>query len=49
VERTKLAEMKDFLLVNVGHTFIMDDEEVIRQIEYFLRHGVFDKPHSNKP
>jgi hypothetical protein len=43
VERTKLAEMKDFLLVNVGHTFIMDDEEVIRQIGYFLRHGVFDR------
>jgi pimeloyl-ACP methyl ester carboxylesterase len=43
VERTKLVEMKDFLLVNVGHTFIMDDGEVIRQIGYFLRHGVFDR------
>ncbi|MES9945741.1 MAG: alpha/beta hydrolase [Candidatus Thiodiazotropha sp.] len=43
VERTKLAEMKDFLLVNVGHTFIMDDDEVIRQIAYFLKHGVFDQ------
>jgi hypothetical protein len=41
VERTKLPEMKDFLLVNVGHTFIMDDEEVIRQVLYFLGHGVF--------
>jgi hypothetical protein len=43
VERTKLPEMKDFLLVNVGHTFIMNDEEVIRQVIYFLQHGVFDK------
>ncbi|MGD8911704.1 MAG: lipase [Candidatus Thiodiazotropha sp.] len=43
VERTKLPEMKDFYLVNVGHTFIMNDEEVIRQVLYFLQHGVFDK------
>lgn len=43
VERTKLAEMKDFLLVNMGHTFIMDDDEVIRQVFYFLRHGEFDR------
>ncbi|MES9969371.1 MAG: alpha/beta hydrolase [Candidatus Thiodiazotropha sp.] len=43
VERTKLAEMRDFLLVEVGHTFIMLDDEVVRQIHYFLRNGVFDK------
>jgi triacylglycerol lipase len=43
VERTKLPEMKDFLLVNVGHTFIMDDDEVIRQVLHFLQHGVFDR------
>jgi hypothetical protein len=43
VERTKLPEMKDFLLVNVGHTFIMNDEEVIRQVIYFLGHGVFNR------
>jgi hypothetical protein len=43
VERTKLPEMKDFLLVNEGHTFIMDDEGVIRQVLYFLQHGVFDR------
>ena len=42
VERTKLAEMKDFLLVEAGHTFIMRDEEVIRQILFFIRNGVFD-------
>jgi hypothetical protein len=43
VERTKLPEMKDFLLVNEGHTFIMNDEEVIRQVLYFLGHGVFNR------
>lgn len=43
VERTKLSEMKDFLLVEAGHTFIMRNDEVIRQILYFLEHGSFDK------
>ncbi len=43
VERTKLPEMRDFLLVNVGHTFIMDNEEVILQVLFFLQHGVFDR------
>ncbi|MCU7936842.1 MAG: hypothetical protein KZQ99_18545 [Candidatus Thiodiazotropha sp. (ex Dulcina madagascariensis)] len=43
VERTKLPEMKDFLLVKAGHTFIMRDDEVIRQVVFFLRNGVFDK------
>ncbi|MES9990763.1 MAG: alpha/beta hydrolase [Candidatus Thiodiazotropha sp.] len=43
VERTKLAEMKDFLLVEEGHAFIMRDDEVIRQILHFLRHGEFAK------
>jgi pimeloyl-ACP methyl ester carboxylesterase len=48
VERTKLPEMKDFLLVNVGHTFIMWDDEVIRQVAHFLQHGVFDKSQPNQ-
>lgn len=43
VERTKLPEMKDFILVEAGHTFIMRDDEVIRQVYYFLQNGVFDK------
>ncbi|MEW8327938.1 MAG: alpha/beta hydrolase [Candidatus Thiodiazotropha sp.] len=43
VERTKLPEMKDFLVVEEGHAFIMLDDEVIRQVLYFLRHGEFDK------
>ncbi|MCU7846370.1 MAG: lipase [Candidatus Thiodiazotropha sp. (ex Monitilora ramsayi)] len=43
VERTKLPEMKDFLRVKSGHTFIMRDDEVIRQILHFLQNGFFDK------
>lgn len=41
VESTKLPEMKDFLLVKSGHTFIMRDEGVIKQILYYLEHGKF--------
>ncbi|MCU7806302.1 MAG: hypothetical protein KZQ73_00290 [Candidatus Thiodiazotropha sp. (ex Semelilucina semeliformis)] len=42
VERTKLTEMKDFLLVKSGHTFIMRDDEVICQIIFFLQNGKFN-------
>ncbi len=41
IESAKLAEMKDFLVVNSGHTFIMRNDEVIEQVLYFLRHGQF--------
>ncbi|MES9941359.1 MAG: alpha/beta fold hydrolase [Candidatus Thiodiazotropha sp. 6PLUC2] len=43
VERTKMLEMKDFLLVKAEHMFIMRDDEVIRQVVFFLHHGVFDR------
>jgi pimeloyl-ACP methyl ester carboxylesterase len=42
VERAKLEEMKDFLVVDSGHTFIMRDDEVIDQILYFLQEGKFN-------
>ncbi len=42
VERTKLAGMKDFLVVPHSHTFIMRSSEVIRQTIRFLREGAFD-------
>ena len=42
VERTKLKEMKDFLVVDSGHTFMMRNDEVIDQVILFLRHGEFD-------
>lgn len=41
VERTKLEEMKDFLLVQREHTFIMNAEEVIDATIHFLREGTF--------
>ena len=43
VERAKVAGMKDFLLVHKAHTFIMNDNEVLRQIEYFLKTGNFQR------
>ena len=42
VERAKLAEMKDFLTVPHTHTFIMNSDEVLRQIKCFLKKGYFD-------
>jgi triacylglycerol lipase len=42
VERAKLEEMKDFLVVDSGHTSIMRDDEVIDQILYFLQEGKFN-------
>lgn len=44
VESARLAEMKDFLVVDAGHTFIMNSDEVIRQVVFFLREGRFDRP-----
>ena len=44
VESAKLDEMQDFLIVPVGHTFIMNDDEVNRQLLHFLQHGSFRHP-----
>jgi hypothetical protein len=43
VESAKLDEMSDFLVVDSAHTFIMNDTEVVRQIDAFLRNGRFEK------
>lgn len=43
VESAKLDEMKDFLIVESGHTFIMNSDSVIAQILYFLNNGHFDR------
>ncbi len=43
VESTRLKEMKDFLIVDSGHTFIMKNDEVIEQIVYFLDQGIFNR------
>jgi hypothetical protein len=43
VESAKLEGMKDFLVVPEAHTFIMNDDEVLRQAAFFLKHGLFDR------
>lgn len=43
VESAKLQEMKDFLVVPRGHTFIMESEEVIKNIFHFFDYGTFIK------
>jgi triacylglycerol lipase len=41
VESTQLDEMSDFLVVEHGHTFIMNQKDVIKQVLFFLKHGKF--------
>ncbi len=41
VESAKLDGMKDFLVVPHSHTFIMQSDDVIRQILEFLQNGRF--------
>ncbi len=41
VESTRLDEMKDFIVIESGHSFIMRNEEAIQQILNFLQHGHF--------
>ncbi|MEN8259320.1 MAG: alpha/beta fold hydrolase [Pseudomonadota bacterium] len=41
VERAKIPEMKDFLIVAQGHAFLMNDAAVIEQILFFLKNGRF--------
>jgi hypothetical protein len=42
VERAKLDEMTDFLVVPSTHTFIMTNPSVMGQVDHFLVHGKFD-------
>ena len=43
VESAKLKEMKDFLIVEATHTFIMRDMSTINQIKNFLKEGKFNR------
>lgn len=43
VEGAKLEGMKDFLVVHRTHPCIMQAGEVIEQVLYFLKHGLFKK------
>ena len=42
VESTKVAGMRDFLVVDVSHPFIMQDQGVIEKTIEFLKAGKFD-------
>jgi triacylglycerol lipase len=41
IESAKIEGMKDFLVLNHSHAFIMSSAEVIEQVCYFLEHGRF--------
>lgn len=44
VHSARLAEMTDFRVMDVGHTFIMSNAEVTEEVIHFLRHGSFRPP-----
>lgn len=42
VQSTKLTEMKDFIVLPNGHTFICSSKTAIIQVMHFIAHGRFD-------
>lgn len=43
VESARLEGMTDFLVMDAGHTFVMNNNESIRQTLFFLANGRFDR------
>jgi pimeloyl-ACP methyl ester carboxylesterase len=43
IERTKIDGMKDHIVLHTTHTFIMKNDDVIRQALHFLKHGAFER------
>lgn len=48
VERARLVEMQDFLVVDHSHPFIMNADDVIEQVLAFLRQGRFQQVDNEK-
>jgi len=44
VSSTRLAEMKDHLIVDSAHTFLMNTPTVVGQVKAFLKTGAFARP-----
>lgn len=44
VSSTRLAEMRDFIVVNTTHTLLLFNREVRRQVRHFLAEGRFVHP-----
>ena len=47
VESTRIPGMRDFIIVDASHTFIMRDDDVARQTLAFLRSGAFERERSS--
>ncbi len=43
---TKVRGMRDHICVNSSHPFLMNNQEVIRQVIYYLENGAFNRPAS---
>ena len=43
VERAKLSEMADFMVVASSHSFIMNHPKVLNQVVFFLKNGKFER------
>ena len=43
VESARLEDMTDFLVMDSGHTFVMNNNEAIRQTLFFLANGSFNR------
>ncbi len=47
IENTKIDGMKDHIIIDASHVLIHSNEEALRQAEYFIRNGRFDRSKIN--
>lgn len=43
VERTKVNNMKDHIVLNTTHTFMINNPGVMKQVRHFIEHGQFER------